>query len=114
PLILICEVGAALVIIPFKPRQVYQHFLWCRLAGEGRKRHAFVFFVVHDLKGFLRPASWANSLIRRYETGQAWTFQIAFEYSAMVRSLENLPEPATFKMVLRAHAGVSLYNSHSL
>ena len=34
-------------------------------------------------------------------------------YSAMVRSLENFPEPATFKIALRAQASGSAYSSHS-
>ena len=34
-------------------------------------------------------------------------------YSAMVRSLENLPEPATFKIALRAQASGSAYSSLS-
>ena len=29
----------------------------------------------------------------------------------MVRSLENFPEPATFKIALRAHASESAYKS---
>lgn len=37
-------------------------------------------------------------------TGHGCTFQMSAAYSAMVRSLENLPEPATFKMALRAHS----------
>jgi hypothetical protein len=45
------------------------------------------------------------------ETGHALTFQISVAYSPMVRSLENFPEPATFKMALRAHAGLSPYNA---
>src|SRR5581483_10184233 len=35
-----------------------------------------------------------------YPTGQGVAFQVSAAYSAMVRSLENLPEPATFKMAL--------------
>ena len=34
--------------------------------------------------------------------------------AAMVRSLENFPEPATFKIALRAQASPSAYSSHSL
>src|SRR2546427_5712576 len=34
-------------------------------------------------------------------------------YSAMVRSLENFPELATFKIALRAHPSKSVYNSTS-
>ena len=34
-------------------------------------------------------------------------------YRAIVRSLENFPEPATFKIALRAHALRSAYNAVS-
>ena len=39
-----------------------------------------------------------------HPTGHGFTFQIPAAYSAIVRSLENFPEPATFKIVVRAHA----------
>ena len=39
---------------------------------------------------------------RRYGTGQGSAFQICDAYSAMVRSLENFPEPAMFKIAFRA------------
>jgi hypothetical protein len=38
-----------------------------------------------------------------YVTGQGFAFQISFAYPAMVRSLENFPDAATFKIALRAH-----------
>jgi hypothetical protein len=38
-----------------------------------------------------------------YEIGQGFTFQMPAAYSAIVRSLENFPEAAMFKMALRAH-----------
>src|SRR5271166_4051747 len=45
--------------------------------------------------------------------GQGFTFQISVAYSAIVRSLENLPEPATFKMALRAHSSGLAYSAQS-
>jgi hypothetical protein len=39
-----------------------------------------------------------------HSTGQGSRLQIWLEYSVMVRSLENLPEPATFRMAIRAHS----------
>jgi ketosteroid isomerase-like protein len=45
--------------------------------------------------------------------GHGSTFQISAAYSAIVRSLENFPEPATFKMALRAHSSESAYSAHS-
>ena len=47
----------------------------------------------------------------RYDTGHGSTFQILAAYSEMVRSLENFPEPATFKIALRAQVSGSAYNS---
>ncbi len=41
-------------------------------------------------------------------TGHGSARQISFAYSAMVRSLENLPEAAMFKMVMRDHASGSV------
>lgn len=38
-----------------------------------------------------------------FYTGQAFTFQMSDAYSAIVRSLENFPEPATFRIALRVH-----------
>src|SRR5512132_4587315 len=38
-----------------------------------------------------------------WETGHAFAFQMSAAYSAIVRSLENFPELATFKIVLRDH-----------
>ena len=46
-------------------------------------------------------------------TGHGCTFQMSAAYSATVRSLENFPEPATFKMALRAHSSGSAYNARS-
>src|SRR4051794_2263320 len=37
-----------------------------------------------------------------YATGQGLACQISAAYCAMVRSLENFPEPATLRMALRA------------
>src|SRR5882672_8077367 len=48
-----------------------------------------------------------------YGTGHGFTPQISAAYSAMVRSLENLPELAMFRMALRAHACGSAYSSSS-
>ena len=47
-------------------------------------------------------------------TGQGLAFQISAAYSAMVRSLENFPQLATFTMALRTHAPDSAYNSSNL
>src|SRR5262245_20628868 len=88
PLGRIPKVRLDLIIIPLKLHEIHQHFLWRRLAGQLGDRVCFVGRFNH-------------------ETGHAFTFQISAAYSAMVRSLENFPEPATFKMALRAHAVLS-------
>jgi hypothetical protein len=38
-----------------------------------------------------------------YGTGHGFTPQISLAYSAIVRSLENFPDAATFRMAFRAH-----------
>ena len=88
PLTRVGKIGLALIIFPFQPAQVHQHGFRGRLSGEWRER------IVHD-------------------TGHGCTFQISLAYSAMVRSLENFPEPATFKIALLAHALGSRYKSMS-
>ena len=47
-----------------------------------------------------------------YGTGHGSTFQMSAAYSAMVRSLENFPDPATFRIAWRAHPSGSAYNAH--
>jgi hypothetical protein len=42
-----------------------------------------------------------------YGTGQGCAFQISAAYWAIVRSLENFPELATFRIALRAHPSPS-------
>src|SRR5262252_6617199 len=46
-----------------------------------------------------------------YDTGHGSAFQMPAAYSAMVRSLENFPEPAIFKMAFRAQASPSWYSA---
>src|SRR4029450_3697769 len=48
-----------------------------------------------------------------HSTGHRFTFQMSAAYSAIVRSLENFPEPATFKIALRDHPTESAQSSHS-
>ena len=75
-LIRIRYIGPALEIITFEARHVDQHLFWRRLAGK-----------------------WRNSF---YNTLHGCSPQMFVAYSAIVRSLENFPEPATFKMAFRA------------
>jgi hypothetical protein len=44
-----------------------------------------------------------------YEIGHGFAFQMLAAYSAIVRSLENFPDAATFLMALRVHASGSAY-----
>ena len=48
-----------------------------------------------------------------YGTGHGSAPQMSAAYSAMVRSLENFPELATFKTALRAQPSTSVYKSTS-
>jgi len=50
----------------------------------------------------LSPFPDTSSLL--YDTGHGFAAQMSAAYSAMVRSLENFPAPATFKMALPVHA----------
>ena len=56
----------------------------------------------------------AASKCEYYGTGHGLAFQISAAYWAIVRSLENFPDPAIFKIALRAHASSSACNSQSL
>jgi hypothetical protein len=42
-----------------------------------------------------------------YDTGHGLASHISAAYSAMVRSLENLPDPARLKMTFRDHSSGS-------
>src|SRR4029453_13101096 len=44
---------------------------------------------------------------RCYGPGDPFTVQTSVAYSPMVRSVENFPEPATFKIALRDHPAES-------
>src|SRR3974390_1425906 len=46
----------------------------------------------------------AGDRSRAQRTGHGFTSQISAAYSAMVRSLENFPEPATLRIAVRAQA----------
>src|SRR5262249_10446189 len=48
------------------------------------------------------------------DTRQGFACQMSAAYSAIVRSLENLPELATFRMAMRAQASGSAYRARSL
>src|SRR2546421_11986405 len=87
----------AVVVLPLEPGQVDQHGRRRRLAGQRRKR-AGLFHVVDHRR-------------LHHATGHGFTCQMSDAYSAIVRSLENLPEPATLRMALRAPAPASAYTS---
>ncbi len=87
------EIGPALEIFAFEPGQIDQHLLWapaCRQVAKWSCTDPF------------------------HGTGQGFACQMSAAYSAIVRSLENFPEPATFRMALRAQASLSAYSVVSL
>src|SRR5712692_1667134 len=93
----IAHVGLPLVVLALEPGQVDQHGLRGRLAGQWGDRGRLLRVVHH--RGL------------HYDTGHGLTCQMSAAYSAMVRSLENFPELATFRMALRAHASGSAYSA---
>src|SRR5437660_7030380 len=87
-LVLVPQVGATLIILPFKSTRIYQQLFWSRLASKWGNWHlCSILPLTCDF----------------YETGHALALQMSFAYSAIVRSLENFPEPATFKIASRDH-----------
>src|SRR5439155_25137034 len=88
----IAQVRPALKVLAVEPGHIDQYFLWGRPAGKRRD--------ARDAAGF-------------DGTGHGFTSQIWVAYSAIVRSLENFPEPVTFKIALRSHSSESTYNSRS-
>jgi len=91
---------ASLIRIPLEPDQVDQHGLRRRLASQRRNLASFLHVV--DGHGF------------HHATGHGLACQMSAAYSAMVRSLENLPALATFRIALRAHASGSAYSAQRL
>src|ERR1700757_888654 len=89
-LVWIAQIGPALKIITLQPGGVDEHLFGRGTAGERR-----------DLLVILR-FTWRR--LSSYRTGQGFTSQMSAAYSAIVRSLENLPELATFRIALRAHS----------
>src|SRR5215831_17449770 len=93
----IVHLRPALVVLLLEPSQVHEHGHRRRLAGQRRDDLGFSRIVDH----------------RRlhHDTEQGFTCQMSDAYSAIVRSLENFPEPATLRMALRAHAAGSAYSA---
>src|SRR2546422_10511823 len=93
----IVHLRLARVVFALETPQVDEHRRRRRLAGQRRDRGSLFHVVDH----------------RRlhHDTGHGFTCQMSDAYSAIVRSLENLPEPATFRIALRAHAPESAYTS---
>src|SRR5438876_7928553 len=95
----VAHIGLPLVVLSLEPDQVDQQGLRRRLAGQRRNRGRL--FHVVDHRGL------------HHATGHGVTCQMSAAYSAMVRSLENFPELATFRMAVRAHASRSTYSAQS-
>src|SRR5262245_8801643 len=92
----IVHLRPALVVLPLEPAQVDEYGQRRRLARQRR-----------DHLGFFRVVDRRRV---HHGTGHAFTCQMSDAYSAIVRSLENLPEPATFRIALRAQAPGSAYS----
>src|SRR5262249_4490605 len=93
----IVHLRPALVVLPLEAAQVDEHGQRRRLACQRR-----------DHLGFFRVVDHRRL---HHDTGHGFTCQMSEAYSAIVRSLENLPEPATLRMALRAHAAGSAYSA---
>src|SRR5262245_10970967 len=96
----IVHLGLALVVRPLESAQVDQDRERRRLAGQRGNPGGFFRVVGHG--------------VLHHDTGHALTCHMSAAYSAIVRSLENFPELAMFKMALRAHASGSAYSARSL
>src|SRR6058998_3464050 len=79
----IVHLGLAPVVLPLEPGQVDQHGHRSRLARQRGNRGGLLHVVDH--RGL------------HHDTGHGLTCQMSAAYSAMVRSLENFPELATFR-----------------
>src|SRR5271165_3971328 len=90
-LIRVGQIRPLLVILTSEPGQIHQHLLGSRFACERGNRHKRDWFP--------------------YSTGHGIAFQISLAYSAMVRSLENFPDAATFEIAMRAQASCWAYSS---
>src|SRR5207237_10054718 len=84
----IVHLRPALVVFALEPSEIDEHGARRRLAGQRGDRSRF-----------------------HHDTGHGLTCQMSDAYSAIVRSLENLPEPATFRIALRAPASRSAYSA---
>ncbi len=71
--------------------------------------------ILSEVTGWMSVAhDWCPLPCRRsYDTGHGFTLQMSAAYWAIVRSLENFPEAATFRIALRAQPSGSRYNSLS-
>ena len=96
-LIPIGKVRAAIVIRALELAWIDQQFFWSALARERRNRRRLPHVMNH--RGL------------HHEIGHDLRCQMSAAYSAIVRSLENFPEPATLRMALRAQALGSAYSA---
>src|SRR5215467_10073846 len=95
----IVHLGLAVVVLPLELCQVDQHGHRGRLARQRGNRGGL--FRVVDHRGL------------HHDTTHGLACQMSAAYSAIVRSLENFPELATFRMALRAQASGSAYSAQS-
>src|SRR5206468_4302360 len=91
------------------------------LRGHGRIRSSLVVGIDKDGDvdedrrggGFSCERADFGHVALAYLTTQRFASQMSAAYSAMVRSLENFPDPATLRMALRAQPSGSAYSAPS-
>src|SRR5262249_22386620 len=95
----IVHLPPAVVVLALEPGKIDEHRRRRRLAGQRRNDAGFLHIVDH----------------RRlhHDTGHGFTCQMSAAYSAIVRSLENFPEPPMLRIAFRAHAARSAYSAVS-
>ena len=111
---------------PFRPETFLRNHLYLDCSGKPQPRFTTPSFVpvLHSARLAELPILREQELLQRgslctvpmsrlnaaQETGQGLASHISVAYSAMVRSDENLPEAATFKIDLRVQASGASYN----
>src|SRR5258705_3902743 len=93
----ILHLGLALVVLALEASEVHEHGRRGWLAGQRGNRAALLQVVDHHRL--------------HHDTAHGLTCQMSAAYSEIVRSLETFPDPATFRMAVRAHAAGSAYSA---
>src|SRR5215475_1286184 len=109
------------VDVPNDARSEYAVLVECDQLSEGLGREPLgqdrvggSIAVKHPMWDFLPVVHLVNHCGLHHDTGHGFTCQMSAAYSAIVRSLENFPELATFRMALRVQASGSVYSARRL